>query len=152
MVPRVKDYNPLRKQRTVFLVGRWGPQGKLQNSITYHLLNNRRHFIAVILPIRRKTLNNQLYTFSFLTNLIWIESSSGCHPSINFSHFHHFLQNHLANFNNLNTKHPWVKGIQVCPNEGSRLFPRGRYLCKSENKLTKFKNLLLHNYVIAENL
>ena len=75
-----------------------------------------------------------------------------CRPSINFLHFHHFLQNHLANFNNLNTKHPWVKGIQVCPNEGSRPFPMGRWLCKSENELTKFKNLLLHNYVIAENL
>ena len=25
----------------------------------------------------------------------------------------------------LNTKHPWVKGIQVCSNEGPHLFPRG---------------------------
>ena len=25
----------------------------------------------------------------------------------------------------LGTKHPWVKGIQVCSNEGSRHFPRG---------------------------
>ena len=25
----------------------------------------------------------------------------------------------------LTTKHPWVKGIQVCWNEGSRPFPRG---------------------------
>ena len=25
----------------------------------------------------------------------------------------------------LGTKHPWVKGIQVCSNEGPRPFPRG---------------------------
>ena len=25
----------------------------------------------------------------------------------------------------LGTTHPWVKGIQICSNEGSRPFPRG---------------------------
>ena len=48
--------------------------------------------------------------------------------SVNFSHFHRLLQNHWANFNQTKyTKYPWVKGIQVCSNEGPRPFPRGNY-------------------------
>ena len=35
------------------------------------------------------------------------------------------LQNHWANFPHIVTMHPWVKGIQVCSNEGPRPFPRG---------------------------
>ena len=44
------------------------------------------------------------------------------------------------------TKHPWVKGIQVCSNEGPHPFPRGDNYENSENTLTKFKTLLLKNY------
>ena len=44
--------------------------------------------------------------------------------SVNFSHFH-LLQNQLSISPKLGTKHPWVKGIQVCSNEGPRPFPRG---------------------------
>ena len=43
------------------------------------------------------------------------------------------LQNHLAIFNKLVTMHPWVKGIQVCLNEGPNPFPRGNYNKNSEN-------------------
>ena len=39
---------------------------------------------------------------------------------------------------NLHTKHPSMKGIPVCSDDGARLF--------SEDTLTKFKNLLLHIY------
>ena len=38
----------------------------------------------------------------------------------------------------LGTKHPWVKGIQVCSNEGPRPFPRGDTYTNSENTLMKF--------------
>ena len=31
----------------------------------------------------------------------------------------------MAKKNKIKTKHPWVKGIQVCSNEGPRPFPRG---------------------------
>ena len=42
-------------------------------------------------------------------------------------------QNHCANFNQIDTKHPWVKGIQVCLNvKGNTLF--------------QFKNLLMKNH------
>ena len=35
------------------------------------------------------------------------------------------LQNHWTNHNKNGTKHPWVKGIQVCSNTGPHPFPRG---------------------------
>ena len=35
------------------------------------------------------------------------------------------LHNHRANFNQLGTKHPWMKGMQIFSNEGSHLIPRG---------------------------
>ena len=41
----------------------------------------------------------------------------------------------------LGTKHPWVKGIQVCSNEGPYPFPRG-----DNYKIAKIKNLLLQNH------
>ena len=44
---------------------------------------------------------------------------------INFSHFHLLLQNLWAIFNQTWHKHLWVKGIQVCSNEGPHSFPRG---------------------------
>ena len=47
---------------------------------------------------------------------------------------------------NLATKHSWVKGIQVCSNEGPRPFPRGDNYEIAKNTLTKLKNLLLQNH------
>ena len=41
--------------------------------------------------------------------------------------------------------HPWVKGIQVCLNEGPNPFPRGDCYKISENTLTKLKKSLLQN-------
>ena len=41
----------------------------------------------------------------------------------------------------LDTKHLWMKGIQVCLNEGPGPFPRGDHY-EIEKTLTKFKNLL----------
>ena len=46
----------------------------------------------------------------------------------------------------LGTKHPWVKGTQVCSNEGPRAFPRGNNFGIAKNTLTKLKNLLLQNH------
>ena len=46
----------------------------------------------------------------------------------------------------LGTKYPLVKGIQVCSNEWPRPFPRGDNYEIVKNTLTKFKNLLLHNW------
>ena len=43
-------------------------------------------------------------------------------------------------------KHPWVKGIQVCSNEGPQPLTRGdNYEIAKICTLTKFKNLLLQN-------
>ena len=64
-------------------------------------------------------------------SLTWAESSSELlwspvirRPSINFSHFHLLIENHGANSNQMLTKYPWVKWIQVCSSEGQRSFPR----------------------------
>ena len=46
----------------------------------------------------------------------------------------------------LGAKHPWVKGIQVCSNEGPHSFPRGNNYKICKNTFMKFKNLLLQNY------
>ena len=57
------------------------------------------------------------------------------------------LKNHWANFKQtLHKAFFLVKGIQICSNEGSRIFPRGVNKTYSENTLTKFKNLLLQNH------
>ena len=53
------------------------------------------------------------------------------------------LKNPLSTTRKLGTKHPWVKGIQICSNGGPRLFPRGRKWRNSENTLKKFKNPIL---------
>ena len=45
----------------------------------------------------------------------------------------------------LDTKHPWVKRIQVCLNEGSHPFPRGDNNEINTKLLTKFKIILLYN-------
>ena len=47
----------------------------------------------------------------------------------------------LFNSTKLGTKHPWVKGIQVCLNEGLRPFPRGDNNKKAKIHLN-LKNLL----------
>ena len=46
----------------------------------------------------------------FSVNLFSVACPSG-YLSVNFFHFYLFLQNHLANFNQTGTNHPWVKGI-----------------------------------------
>ena len=40
---------------------------------------------------------------------------------------------------NLGPKHPWIKGIQFCSNQGPWLLPRGDNYEYGENTLTKFK-------------
>ena len=42
---------------------------------------------------------------------------------VQISQYHLLLQNHWANL--IHTNYPWLKGIQVCSNEGPRPFPRG---------------------------
>ena len=44
------------------------------------------------------------------------------------------------------TMHPWVKGIQVCLNEGPNPFRRGDYYKNSKNTLTKLKKSLFQNH------
>ena len=44
-------------------------------------------------------------------------------PDCKLYHFH-LLQNHVV-FNQFHRKHPRVKGVQVCSNEGPQPFPRG---------------------------
>ena len=48
---------------------------------------------------------------------------------VKFSYFLLLLQNYMywINFYKIYTMHSWVKGIQVCSNEGSRPFSRGDY-------------------------
>ena len=46
----------------------------------------------------------------------------------------------------LGTKHPWMKGIQVCSNEGPRLFPRGDNYEIVKIHWRNWKNLLLQNH------
>ena len=47
----------------------------------------------------------------------------------------------------LGKKHLWLRGIQVCPNEGPT-FSKGSLLRNSKNTLTKFYNLFLKNVSI----
>ena len=48
----------------------------------------------------------------------------------------------------LGTKHPWVKGNQVCSNERPRPFQRGdNYEISKKKTLTKFKILLVLNHL-----
>ena len=44
---------------------------------------------------------------------------------ITVTNFKTLLKNHWTNLTKLGTKHPLVKGIQVCSNEGPGPFPRG---------------------------
>ena len=44
---------------------------------------------------------------------------------VNISQCTHLCQNHLTNISLLGTKHIWVKGIQVCSNEGPCPIPKG---------------------------
>ena len=46
------------------------------------------------------------------------------------------------NFNQTWYKHSWVKGIQVCSDEGSHSFPRGDNNKIAKNTLTKFGPIL----------
>ena len=64
--------------------------------------------------------------------------------SVNFSHYHLLLQNHWANFG---TNYPWVKGIQVCSNEGPHPSQRGDYCEMMNINWQLSKNLLLQNHI-----
>ena len=44
----------------------------------------------------------------------------------------------------LGTKYPWVKGIQICTNEGPWFIQSGD---NNENTFTKFENVLLQNHL-----
>ena len=46
----------------------------------------------------------------------------------------------------LGTKHPWVKGNQVCSNKGPCPFPRGNNYDIAKIHLQIFKNLFLNNH------
>ena len=46
---------------------------------------------------------------------------------VNFLHSRFSIQSHRPNFIKTWRKHPWVKGIQVCSNEGLCRFPKGAY-------------------------
>lgn len=49
---------------------------------------------------------------------------SFCLP-VNFLHFQLLLQNHWASFNQTCQNHHWMKGIQICSNEGPHSLLRG---------------------------
>ena len=51
----------------------------------------------------------------------------------------------MPNSTKFGISHPWVKGIQVCSNEGSFPFPRGDNYKLVKNTLMKFKIHLLRN-------
>ena len=65
------------------------------------------------------------FLIAFRPSSVCLSVCLSVRPSVNFSYFRLLLQNHWANFNKLGTKHPWVKGIHVCSNEGPRSVPRG---------------------------
>ena len=63
---------------------------------------------------------------------------------VNFSHFHLLFQNQIST--KLGTKHPWVKGIQVCSNKGPHPFPRGdNYEITTIHWQIQIKKFLLQN-------
>ena len=75
------------------------------------------------------TLNlMQIITYSFISSQ-WI---SVCLSVCNFSHFDFFSRTILGQFqpNLIDTKHLWVKGIQVYSNDGPGPFPRGDIITK----------------------
>ena len=65
---------------------------------------------------------------------------------VNFSHVYLLLQSHWDNSAKLGTKHPCVKGIQVCSNKGPRPFPRGDKYYIAKLHWRNKKNLLFQNY------
>jgi hypothetical protein len=76
--------------------------------------------------------------------LKWAFLIAGCpssvYPSVNFYIFGFFSRTTGPILTRLGTNHPWVKGIQVCSNEGDSPSPRW-----DNNTLNIFKNLLLQN-------
>ena len=52
---------------------------------------------------------------------------------VNFSYFRLLLENHCANFIQICTKHPCVKGINFFSKEGPHPFLKGRFHQNSEN-------------------
>ena len=65
---------------------------------------------------------------SFSDRLVFMVCLSVCPPVICLKTFHIFIFFSRITrpiSTKLGTKHPWVKGIQVCTNKGPHLFPRG---------------------------
>ena len=60
------------------------------------------------------------------------------YPSANFSHFHLLRRTTRPISTKLGTKHPLVKGNQVCSNEWPRLFPREDNYKIRKKKLMNF--------------
>ena len=79
--------------------------------------------------------SNELFWSNFVRCPSSLSSSSTFHIFISFS----WTRGPIS------TKHPWVRGIQICSNEGPHPFPRGDTKF-SESTLTKFKNLLQNHW------
>ena len=61
-----------------------------------------------------RNISKKVWFQSSLSELSWkFWSFVVRRPSVSFSYFHLFLQNHWADFNQLGTKHPWVIGILI---------------------------------------
>ena len=73
--------------------------------------------------------------------------------SVNFSHFYLPIQNHKVNSTKLDTKHLWVKRIQVYSNKGSHPFPSGNNnLQQNKNTLANFKHFFRTTWLISTKL
>ena len=74
-----------------------------------------------ILILSSPELKPQVSFFDRLSSVDW----PSVRRSVNFSHFHLLSRTIGPISTKLGTKHPWIKVIQVCSNEGSQPFQRG---------------------------
>ena len=85
--------------------------------IWHKIENDYKTFIPTPLP---------LFSFSDHLSSICLSICLSVHPSVcKFFHIFIFSRTIGPISTKPGTKHPWMKGIQVCSNEGSRPFPRG---------------------------
>ena len=103
----------------------------LLNLVTVNIIRfwNVRNISNIFLPFTLFLAHLSWKLVSFSDHLSSVVCPS-VHLSIllsvcKLSYFRLLLKNHWANFTKLCTKHPWVKGIQVCSNEEPRPFPGG---------------------------
>ena len=78
-----------------------------------------------------------------------------CSPvllSVNFSHFYLPIQNHKVNSTKLDTKHLWVKRIQVYSNRGSHPFPSGNNNNRTKIHWRNFKHFSRTTWLISPKL